>query len=104
MRLTHQPIYSSLFSDPYTVWNKFCIFIFENLPELPIWTNTNNNDYMKTSFTALLMLLVTSATSNVLTAQTGKQKSNPPNILYIMSDDHGYQAVSAYGYPGLNQT
>jgi len=26
-----------------------------------------------------------------------------PNILYIMSDDHGYQAVSAYGY-GLNRT
>ena len=26
-----------------------------------------------------------------------------PNILFIMSDDHTYQAVSAYGY-GLNQT
>ncbi|NMC20822.1 MAG: sulfatase, partial [Thermogutta sp.] len=26
-----------------------------------------------------------------------------PNILFIMSDDHAYQAVSAYGY-GLNQT
>ncbi|SDC10738.1 sulfatase family protein [Niabella drilacis] len=26
-----------------------------------------------------------------------------PNIVYIMSDDHGYQAVSAYGY-GLNHT
>ena len=26
-----------------------------------------------------------------------------PNILYIMSDDHAYQAVGAYGY-GLNQT
>jgi len=26
-----------------------------------------------------------------------------PNILYIMSDDHAYQAVSVYGY-GLNQT
>lgn len=28
---------------------------------------------------------------------------NPPNIVFIMSDDHGYQAISAYGY-GLNQT
>ena len=28
---------------------------------------------------------------------------NPPNILFIMSDDHAYQAVSAYGY-GLNNT
>jgi len=26
-----------------------------------------------------------------------------PNIIYIMSDDHGYQAVSAYGY-GINRT
>lgn len=26
-----------------------------------------------------------------------------PNILYIMSDDHAYQAISAYGY-GLNET
>ncbi|MEC3881059.1 sulfatase family protein [Parapedobacter sp. 10938] len=26
-----------------------------------------------------------------------------PNIIYIMSDDHGYQAVSAYGH-GMNET
>lgn len=26
-----------------------------------------------------------------------------PNIIYMMSDDHGYQAISAYGH-GLNQT
>lgn len=26
-----------------------------------------------------------------------------PNILFIMSDDHAYQAVSAYGY-NLNNT
>jgi len=26
-----------------------------------------------------------------------------PNIIYIMSDDHAYQAISAYGY-GLNNT
>ena len=32
-----------------------------------------------------------------------KQPVKKPNILYIMSDDHAYQAVSAYGY-GLNQT
>ncbi|MBN2817777.1 MAG: sulfatase-like hydrolase/transferase, partial [Bacteroidales bacterium] len=29
--------------------------------------------------------------------------SQRPNIIYIMSDDHAYQAVSAYGY-GLNKT
>ena len=31
------------------------------------------------------------------------QQNNRPNIIYIMSDDHAYQAISAYGY-GLNKT
>lgn len=30
-------------------------------------------------------------------------KQTRPNIIYIMSDDHAYQAISAYGY-GLNKT
>jgi arylsulfatase A-like enzyme len=30
-------------------------------------------------------------------------QSSRPNIIYIMSDDHAYQAISAYGY-GLNHT
>jgi len=34
-------------------------------------------------------------------AQSKQRK--PPNIVYIMSDDHGYQAISAYGYK-LNHT
>ncbi|WP_372949115.1 sulfatase [Mariniphaga sp.] len=32
-----------------------------------------------------------------------KQEAQKPNILFIMSDDHAYQAVSAYGH-GLNET
>ncbi|MCF6332979.1 MAG: sulfatase [Draconibacterium sp.] len=32
-----------------------------------------------------------------------KKETEKPNIIYIMSDDHAYQAVSAYGY-GLNKT
>lgn len=32
-----------------------------------------------------------------------RAQSSQPNIVFIMSDDHGYQAVSAYGY-GLNHT
>ncbi len=32
-----------------------------------------------------------------------KKETQRPNIIYIMSDDHAYQAVSAYGY-GLNET
>jgi hypothetical protein len=31
----------------------------------------------------------------VLNAQS--EKSARPNIIYIMSDDHAYQAISAYG-------
>ena len=31
------------------------------------------------------------------------QNKSRPNIIYMMSDDHGYQAISAYGY-GLNHT
>ncbi|MCG6187366.1 sulfatase family protein [Maribellus maritimus] len=32
-----------------------------------------------------------------------EETRQPPNIIYIMSDDHAYQAISAYGY-GLNET
>jgi arylsulfatase A-like enzyme len=32
-----------------------------------------------------------------------QQPGKRPNIIYIMSDDHAYQAISAYGY-GLNNT
>ena len=39
--------------------------------------------------------------STLLTAQTNQ--GSRPNIVYIMSDDHAYQAISAYGY-GLNHT
>ena len=31
---------------------------------------------------------------NQSSAQNGQQR---PNIIYIMSDDHAYQAISAYG-------
>jgi arylsulfatase A-like enzyme len=36
-----------------------------------------------------------------LSAQNKEKKR--PNIIYMMSDDHGYQAISAYGF-GLNNT
>ena len=29
----------------------------------------------------------------------GAQPERRPNIVYIMSDDHAYQAISAYGSP-----
>ncbi len=50
----------------------------------------------------LLILLVTIQTLNSCTTST-EEKNQKPNILYIMSDDHAYQAISAYGF-GLNET
>jgi arylsulfatase A-like enzyme len=35
--------------------------------------------------------------------QAEKEVETPPNIVFIMSDDHAYQAISAYGH-GLNET
>jgi len=53
---------------------------------------------MKNIVLAGLSLTVVGACTTQTNAPAKK-----PNILYIMSDDHAYQAVSAYGY-GLNQT
>src|SRR5436190_5479073 len=48
----------------------------------------------------VLVATVLFATAHNSVAQQANKK---PNIIYIMSDDHGYQAISAYGY-GLNHT
>ncbi len=45
------------------------------------------------------IVLITSCTQK----QARNTSSTRPNIVFIMSDDHGYQAISAYGY-GLNHT
>ena len=43
------------------------------------------------------LLPVAAATCAV--GQLAAQSESRPNILYIMSDDHAYQAISAYGDP-----
>jgi len=48
-----------------------------------------------------LLLIFGCKTKKEETGQT--ETSERPNILFIMSDDHAYQAISAYGY-GLNST
>ena len=48
-------------------------------------------------------IIVIMAISLNAALQTSAQQTNRPNIIYIMSDDHAYQAISAYGY-GLNNT
>ena len=52
---------------------------------------------LTTIITALLGIIAVQA---VATAADAKAR---PNILFIMSDDHGYQAISAYGHK-LNET
>lgn len=54
------------------------------------------NNLFKILVSVLLMLL------NTFPFIAGAQNKRP-NIIYMMSDDHGYQAISAYGY-GLNHT
>ena len=53
---------------------------------------------MRIIFPAVILMLLLSANKQLMA-----QKRTRPNIIYMMSDDHGYQAISAYGY-GLNKT
>src|SRR5690606_1700820 len=56
----------------------------------------------KRSFPSLFLVLL--GFFVVLSCVPSKEENDtPPNIIFIMSDDHGYQAISAYGY-GLNHT
>ncbi len=55
---------------------------------------------MKISVPKILSLCLLMLIVFLLKARGQEQR---PNIIYIMSDDHAYQAISAYGY-GLNHT
>ena len=52
--------------------------------------------------TILFINCKNSAPEKDIATQSEVEKSQP-NIIFIMSDDHAYQAISAYGY-GLNNT
>src|SRR5699024_6213758 len=61
---------------------------------------------MKTArFLVLGLVLISFELSQAQSEQKKliSEESSPPNIIFMMSDDHGYQAISAYGY-GLNET
>jgi len=49
------------------------------------------------------LALITAGTGIASCNSLQNKEAERPNILFIMSDDHAYQAISAYGY-GLNQT
>ena len=52
---------------------------------------------MKKSFYLILTL------TTVFFSCNSNKEDTRPNILFIMSDDHAYQAISSYGY-NLNNT
>ncbi len=52
---------------------------------------------MDTKLSLLALLGIGTALPGLVSCE--KQKSGKPNIIYIMSDDHAYQAISAYGGP-----
>ncbi|HYW95262.1 MAG TPA: sulfatase-like hydrolase/transferase, partial [Bacteroidales bacterium] len=58
---------------------------------------------MTSNISKALALLTVGTAAVSCSSHAPKQDQNHPNIIYIMSDDHGYQAISAYGY-GLNNT
>ena len=51
----------------------------------------------------LWMTVFVLAVAMAACSSEAKVEDSPPNILFIMSDDHAYQAISAYGH-GLNKT
>jgi arylsulfatase A-like enzyme len=61
-----------------------------------------NFNHMKKYFIQSIVILL-AAGSGMWNCAPQKEEQSRPNILFIMSDDHAYQAVSAYGY-GLNET
>ena len=58
---------------------------------------------MKSSISKALTILTVGTAVVSCTNRAPKQDHKRPNIIFIMSDDHGYQAISAYGF-GLNNT
>ena len=58
---------------------------------------------MKSNLIIVALILIGGILISNCKTQTEKPEIIQPNIVFIMSDDHAYQAISAYGY-GLNNT
>ena len=54
-------------------------------------------------FLSIALVIITLMQPLTSISQQNNDNSQRPNIVFIMSDDHAYQAISAYGY-GLNET
>jgi arylsulfatase A-like enzyme len=53
--------------------------------------------YLRSAYPMLLLLSAVTANIHTASAQTTEAKSKRPNIIFILSDDHAYQAIGAYG-------
>ncbi len=58
---------------------------------------------LKNAYTTVIACLLITAVGCSPKPEPDQTSDNPPNIVFIMSDDHAYQAISAYGH-GLNET
>ena len=58
-------------------------------------TNFSNHYFIHILILFFLIGLISCKTDN-------NNSGKPPNILFIMSDDHAYQAISAYGHEIMN--
>lgn len=52
---------------------------------------------LKLASAVMLLLGVVTAGPHTALAQTARAKDKRPNIIFILSDDHAYQAIGAYG-------
>ncbi|CAM4070921.1 Arylsulfatase A [Pedobacter westerhofensis] len=53
--------------------------------------------HFKSAYALLLLFGAVTAGSNTASAQAAAGKGKRPNIIFILSDDHAYQAIGAYG-------
>ncbi len=60
-----------------------------------LW-NHNMEDRRKIARTIYRTFLLIIVVTGIVRAQTHQPSQQKPNVIFIMSDDHGYQAVSAY--------
>lgn len=63
----------------------------------------NLKKYHYALITALAFAAMSACSPSNQQEETAQSEEQPPNIVFIMSDDHAYQAISAYGH-GLNET
>ena len=78
-----------------TVAVALIIFVTGHSYLMDIFETVKHHLMKQVTITILLLLYFVSTNA--------QQKDRRPNIVYIMSDDHAYHAISAYGY-GLNST